>query len=68
MAKPDLTRYFVDVDDSGSWYLVRADKREAWELWINQDWHNDLSDFQTPSYAMEIDGPHMVTFTDPIEE
>lgn len=62
-------RYFLDTDDSGNWYIVPVERREDFESWQNQDWQHDLSDFQPPDYAEQINGTfNYVTFTNPVDE
>lgn len=61
-------RYFIDQDDAEHWYLIEAKRRSDWEEWKSQDWRSDLSNFQTPSYAKDIDLHSYITFTDPLDE
>lgn len=62
----DGTRYCLDRDDDGHWYVVRADKLPEWEAWVAQT-ATDLADFSVPDFAREVGGnPSRVTFTNPV--
>lgn len=57
-------RFFLAQDDDCHWYLVPVDKREEWSEWreIPSD---DERSWDVPDFATAIDGPHLLTFTDP---
>lgn len=53
-------RYFLDRDNDGHWFIVRADRRVEWELWLDHDAEGDFPDARRLSRV-----PSLVTFTDP---
>lgn len=63
----DNMRYFLDSDDDGNWHVVPVDKRSKWEAWSNLD-EADERRWKVPEYAITVDNPHFVTFTDPEED
>lgn len=62
------SRFFIDCDDAGDWYLIPEVKREEWNLWLETDWKSSLSDCVLPSFVVDIDEPKTLTFTDPLEQ
>lgn len=56
------SRYRVESDDDGHYYLIPADKQSEFLAWI------DSGSDAEPTWARRIDGPHRLTFTDPREE
>jgi hypothetical protein len=63
-----LTRYFLDTDDDGHWYLVPVAKRDDWSRWRNIPSEDERS-WEAPGYAKRLGGvPNRMTFADPEEE
>lgn len=60
-------RWFIGCDLSGHHYLVPVSLRAAWNLWQESD-EDDEASWTPPAGARRIDGPHLLTFTDPREE
>lgn len=60
-------RYFLSVDNDGHWYLVPLDRRRDWHAWADLP-EDDERAWDAPDYAKRIDGPYMLSFTDPREE
>ena len=56
------TRFFIGQDNECHWYMVDVQFRDEWNKWLNSDTYPD---FDCPTYAVQIDGPHMLTFTNP---
>lgn len=58
-------RYFLDVDNDCHWYLVKAEKAEEWEDWINLN-SDDPKSWSVPDFALMIYGnPNRITFENP---
>ena len=58
-------RYFLGVDNSSHWYLVELNKSEQWYKWANLDENNPKS-WTTPKFAIRINRPTHMNFTNPI--
>jgi hypothetical protein len=59
---PENTRYFLDRDNDGHWYLVPADKRDEWDAWTDLD-PDDEASWDVPEWAMSLGyAPSLVTF------
>lgn len=61
-------RWFLDTDNDGHSFLVPVDLRTRWDLWIAQTLDEDSVCTPPPVGVRSIDGPHLLTFTDPREE
>jgi hypothetical protein len=57
-------KYILCQDDDCHWYLIPADKKEEWNEWLDVVQEGD----SLPKYAQAVDGPHRLTFENPIEE
>jgi hypothetical protein len=64
-------RFFLGQDEDTHWYKVPVSQRKYFEQWCELEWEkageyavNMKIDFE----AMKVDGPHRMTFTDPVEE
>ena len=60
------TRYFLDQDNDGHWYVVRREKSHVWDEWL--DLPSDNPDAWEPpvGVAYPVGGsPTLVTFTNP---
>lgn len=67
------TRYFVDVDEDGRFYLIKVEDKEEWQKYINLPYFNSRGDeneerWNVPKFVIPIDGIHKLTFINPIEE
>lgn len=61
-------RYFLDRDNSGHWYLVKAANRDDWYQWTELP-EDDEESWDPPSFATRLDGsPSRVTFSNPEQE
>lgn len=61
-------RFFIDADEDGNWYFIPESKRDAWINWLATDFAAaDLMDCVVPEFAVDIEGPNLLTFTDPQE-
>lgn len=60
-------RYFLSQDDDCHWYLVPVDHVIAWKAWCEIPGYDERS-WDVPIFATAIDGPHRLTFADPIQE
>ncbi len=54
------TRYCLLTDDSGHHYIAPLSRRDQWEEALRND--------AVPDWAVQIDGPHLLSFTDWREE
>lgn len=68
------TRYCLLQDDSGHWYLCPHDRRDEGSAALEaiEAYWRDI-DIKGPAptlppWVKEIDGPHLLSFTDPAEE
>ena len=60
-------RYFLDQDNSSHWYMVEADRRDDWVVWVELD-DEDKDGWDTPEYAFRVDGgPNEWTFQNPLD-
>lgn len=48
--------YFLDRDNSGHWYLVRADRRVEWNAWQNLP-DSDEESWDAPWFSTRLAGP-----------
>lgn len=39
-----MTKYFLDNDDDGHWYLIPVSRSEDWQRWVDNDynWEDDF--------------------------
>lgn len=61
-----MIRWMLATDNSGHWYLIPAERLSDWGTWLDLD-EDDEQSWEAPEFAKRIDGPHMMTFTDPQE-
>lgn len=55
--------HFLDSDNDGHWYIIPANKRHAWEDWV------DSNEPETPDFVEPINGcPSRVVFKEYINE
>jgi hypothetical protein len=57
-------RFFAAQDDSGHWYVVPVAIRAEWDAWVQIPSDDDRA-WTPPAGVRDIDGPHLLTFTDP---
>lgn len=67
------SRFFLSHDEDDHWYLIPVENFDEWQDWINlstRDWaeDDDRPDWEVPEYAKLIDGPQVLSFTDPKED
>ncbi len=60
-------RYFMSKDGDHTWYLVPINKRAEFEDWVNSD-KDDPDNWDPPEFAVYIQSPAWVTFSDPVIE
>lgn len=57
-----MTKYFLDNDDDGHWYLVPVEEREAFEEWLDSD-VDEHHIFTAKAYEYMIGGhPNKIEF------
>jgi len=58
-------KYFLDQDNSGHWYLVPVEHKEAWKIWSDLD-EDDEASWEAPEYAQQLGTrPSCVQFENP---
>lgn len=55
----DTKRYTLVSDDDGHWYLIPSGRIQDLADWL------ECGDQILPEWVREVDGPHVVTFTEP---
>ena len=61
----DGIRFFLDRDNSGHLYVVRAERRAEWNTWLSYD-DEDERGWDTPEFAQRVNGSEArVTFENP---
>jgi hypothetical protein len=49
-------RFRLVRDDDCHWFVIPADRVDDWDNWVTSE------DWDPPTYATPIDGPHLLTF------
>jgi len=57
-------RFFISSDNDGHCYIVPLPKATEWQEWVDLD-DDDERKWTAPEYAMGVDDPSTVTFTNP---
>ena len=57
-----MIRFFLSQDNDSHWYLIREDHRKQWEDFLDIP-SDDERSWDVPDWAIPIDGPHRITFT-----
>lgn len=60
-------RYRVVYDAEGHCYLIPAENLDEWDAFVGID-SDDEASWTVPEWAQQIDGVHLLTFADPVEE
>jgi hypothetical protein len=61
------TRFFLDQDDSGHWYIIPAERRGEWERFMEIP-SDDEASWKVPEWAKPTGcGPNYIEFSDPKE-
>ena len=55
-----LIHYCLSQDDDSHWYIVPLARRDEWEALLI----TSLGDHGVPDWVTQIDGPHVLSFTD----
>ena len=56
------SRFFLDRDDDGHWYVIPVNNKRDWDLWLAQ-LDEDEADFDVPDFALSVGGhPSLITF------
>jgi hypothetical protein len=63
-----MSRWFLDTDNDGHWYIVRVKHSKEWDKWLKLD-PSDEKSWNHPWFATPVGGaPQRVTFEDPVIE
>lgn len=58
----DAPKFFMDQDNACHWYMIRADKRKDWQIWVELD-ETDEKSWHVPDYATQLSGsPKYIEF------
>lgn len=64
------TKYFIDREESGDWYLIPFDKHDEWVRWTDGPGYTSVPDDnyfdEVPEFAEYISSPSDVVFENPI--
>lgn len=58
-------RWFIDQDDSCHWYLIKVEDKEEFSRLLEEE---EYDAFEDRFCGNRIDGPHRLTFENPLEE
>lgn len=60
-------RYCIMNDGDGHYYIVPSVRKAMFQTWLDLVSNAQVA-YQLPEYAKPIDGPHVLTFTDPRDD